>query len=120
MFNPQFSFYLNCPTLGATKTISVSLSVVYYFAFRNPRFGGSASISKFEDLGDRSVATLPLDEDDEMLDGVAAVPDLPGDMDTEERLEAVRAAEKAARDEAAHKKRTIVVARPRVRDPKNV
>lgn len=83
MFCPSFEYFLNCPTLGATKAVDISLSVTYYFAFRNPRFGGSASSAKVVDLGARAF-TLP-DEDDGDMDGPAAAPPLPddeeGDMD---------------------------------------
>ena len=55
MFCPSFSFYLNCPSKGATTSVNVSMSVVYYFAFRNPRFGGSGS-AKSIDLGPRAAS----------------------------------------------------------------
>lgn len=81
MFCPAFFAFFNCPSLGATKTISVSVSITYYFAFRNPRYGGSGGSAKMIDLGARSVS-FP-DEDDGDMDG--AVPPLPdddeGDMD---------------------------------------
>lgn len=83
MFCPSFEFFLNCPTLALNKSIDVSLSVTYYFAFRNPRFGGSAGASKLVDLGGRPVA-LPDDEEGDMDDGAAAAAPLPddeGDMD---------------------------------------
>lgn len=55
MFCPGLFWFLNCPSLGAGKNITVSVSVTYYFAFRNPRFGGASSSAKLENLGPRSV-----------------------------------------------------------------
>lgn len=55
MFCPSLFFFLNCPSLGATKEISMSTSITYYFAFRNPRFGGAGTSAKIESLGPRSV-----------------------------------------------------------------
>lgn len=46
MFCPAFFCFFNCPSKGATTTVSISYSIVYYFAFRNPRYGGSSSGSK--------------------------------------------------------------------------
>lgn len=54
MFCPTFFFFFNSPSLGATVNINYSVSVTYYFAFRNPRFGGSGE-SKMIELGPRSV-----------------------------------------------------------------
>lgn len=81
MFCPSFEYFLNCPTLGATKSVDLSLSITYYFAFRNPRFGGSAGSAKLVDLGGRSVSFPDDDEGD--MDGPAAavLPDDEGDMD---------------------------------------
>lgn len=70
-FMPTFYCFLNSPSLGATKSVSVSMSVTYYFAFRNPRYGGSASSAKIEDLGARSVS-FPDGDDDGMDDDVFA------------------------------------------------
>lgn len=79
MFCPAFFFFLNCPSLGAAKSVSVSMSVTYYFAFRNPRYGGGSS-AKLIDLGPRAVD--PDDDagdmDDEGGDLAAAATD---DMD---------------------------------------
>lgn len=81
MFCPQFAFFLCCPSLGQTKSIGVSISIVYYFAFRNPRFGGSASSSKFVDTGIRAGYSIGDADDDEgnMDDGAAAAAALPDD-----------------------------------------
>lgn len=54
MFCPAFFYFFNCPSLGANKNIDLAISITYYFAFRNPRFGGSGS-AKMTNLGARSV-----------------------------------------------------------------
>lgn len=83
MFHPSFEYFLTCPSLGVTKEIELSLSVTYYFAFRNPRYGGSAGSAKLVDLGGRPVSHPDDDEGD--MDAAAAAPPLPdddeGDMD---------------------------------------
>lgn len=84
MFCPQFAFFLNCPSKGVTSSIGVAVSVVYYFAFRKPRFGGSASSSKLVDSGVRAGYEIG-DADDDLGNIDAAVAALPdddaGDMD---------------------------------------
>lgn len=72
MFCPSFFTFLNCPSLGATKTVSVSMSVTYYFSFRNPRFGGGAN-AKLTDLGERVMSSGDGgDGDGDMDDGAAS------------------------------------------------
>nr|QWB14902.1 capsid protein [Cressdnaviricota sp.] len=39
MFCPSFQWFFNCPTLGEQKDVGISVSITYYFAFRNPRYG---------------------------------------------------------------------------------
>lgn len=79
MFHPGFYIFLNCPSLGATKAISMSVNVTYYFAFRNPRYGGAAGgNAKFVDLGPRP--TLDDDDGDEMDDDKGDL-GAPGDLD---------------------------------------
>lgn len=73
MFCPAFFAFFNCPSLGATKAVSVSVSITYYFAFRNPRYGGSGA-AKLVDLGARSVS-FPDDDDGDMDDAIPPLPD---------------------------------------------
>lgn len=54
-FCPSFMFTCLSPSLGAAHNITISVSYTYYLAFRNPKFGGSNSGSKVENLGPRSV-----------------------------------------------------------------
>ena len=77
MFCPSFAFFLNCPSLGAAKQISVSMSIVYYIAFRNPRYGGSSS-AKMIDLGSRPLAP---DDDGDMDDDDAPPRAAPQDLE---------------------------------------
>lgn len=42
-FAPAFFFSFCAPTLAAATTLDLQVSVVYYFSFRNPKYGGSAS-----------------------------------------------------------------------------
>lgn len=83
MFCPQFCFFLNCPSKGVTSSIGLAASIVYYFAFRNPRFGGSSGSAKLVDSGVRAGYEIG-DADDDLgnIDAaVAALPDADGDMD---------------------------------------
>lgn len=68
MFCPSFFFYLNCPSKGATTSVSLSISVTYYFAFRNPRYGGAGD-AKMMNLGPRPFDNLDGDGGDDMDDG---------------------------------------------------
>lgn len=80
MFCPSFFTFLNCPSLGSTKSVSVSMSVTYYFSFRNPRFGGGGN-AKLTDLGERVMSSMN-NNDDDMDDGDGALlPDAPPDID---------------------------------------
>lgn len=68
MFCPSFQFFMNCPSKGETTSVSVSINVTYYFAFRNPRFGGTGdSRIAVSDVGAKRV--LPADDDDGDIDG---------------------------------------------------
>lgn len=70
-FCPAFFWFFNSPSLGAVHSINYSVSVTYYVAFRNPKFGGSSSS---KDLPARSVtfADEPVDDGD-MDDGAPLV-----------------------------------------------
>lgn len=54
-FCPSFFFCFGSPSLDddhqAPATVAYQLSIVYYFAFRNPKFGASAGSSKIISLG---------------------------------------------------------------------
>lgn len=116
-FCPAFEFFLTCPTLGATKTINVSISIVYYFAFRNPRFGTSgADPNRMIDLGPRSVvpdASGDLDEDDPLVEAAKGPDDEEDDLivhdettrapTTGERVREARRVRLAHRDPIIHK-----------------
>lgn len=84
-FCPGFFFFFNCPSKAAVTSISYSLSITYYVAFRNPRYGGSSSN---RDLPSRSVTFAedgapPADDGD--MDPVIAAAD-----DALARIEAFR------------------------------
>lgn len=85
-FCPGFFFFFNCPSKAAVTAISYSLSITYYVAFRNPRYGGSAST---RDLPARSVTfaddAAPPADDGDMEDPVIAAAD-----DVLARIEAFR------------------------------
>ena len=128
MFCPCLYFFLNCPSLGTAKSVGVSISTTYYFAFRNPRFGGSGSSAKLVDMGARPVSD-PDEEDGDMEDGpslrAASVEDrviddvmaLPDASDSTARRAAAvqerRNAQRNASRNAARRGAPIVV------DPKN-
>lgn len=61
-FCPAFFWFFNSPSLGAVHSINYSISVTYYVAFRNPKFGGSASS---KDLPERLI-TIPEGDEDAM------------------------------------------------------
>lgn len=50
-FIPSMAMCFQAPTLGASVQVKVNVSTVYYFAFRNPKFGGGASNRGVIDLG---------------------------------------------------------------------
>lgn len=85
-FCPAFFFFFNCPSKAAVTSISYSMSITYYVAFRNPRYGGSASN---RDLAVRSVTfaddAAPPADDGDMEDPVIAAAD-----DALARIEAFR------------------------------
>ena len=62
-FCPAFFFCFGSPSLAAPgTTVGYSVSVTYYVAFRNPKYGGSASS---KDLPARSVTFAGDDDDDD-------------------------------------------------------
>ena len=68
-FCPSCAFCFVSPSLAADHQIDISVSVTYYFAFRNPKYGGGGSRAITDDLGGRAVSRLPdgdgdLDADD--------------------------------------------------------
>lgn len=69
-FCPAFFFCFGSPSLAADTQVNYTVSVTYYVAFRNPKYGGSASS---KDLPARSVTFAGDDDDadegDDMLDG---------------------------------------------------
>ena len=83
MFHPGLWFYFNCPSLGQNKQVNVSVSVTYYMAFRNPKYGGAANAdARLVDLGPRTLdAGGDVDGDGDMdvvmLDGHDADDDMP-------------------------------------------
>lgn len=90
MFCPSFQYFLNCPSLGATKAVDVSIGITYYFAFRNPRFGGASSSAKLQDLGERVVPRAVDDPGDADDPGLMAIDDLSLDDDIAADIESQR------------------------------
>ena len=94
-FAPAFFFSFCAPTLAAATTLDLQVSVVYYFSFRNPKYGGSAANSKFSseavDLQDLRGGAGDMDgadgdamvaDGDMQVDDSVAIPPLPeGDED---------------------------------------
>lgn len=64
-FVPDMAMCFQAPTLAAAVNVKVNVSTVFYFAFRNPKYGASAAASK--DLPER-MATIPDDYDLDMDD----------------------------------------------------
>lgn len=121
-FCPSLFFFFNSPSLGAAHNIGYSVSVTYYVAFRNPRYGGSSSS---KDLPTKSVTFSDVDGfdgdlGDEMVDpaAVALPPDVPGDFPEDSSLTpgavVARANTSARRAQSAYEKRTgrVVVIDP--------
>lgn len=54
-FCPAFFYYVEEPGLDNYVALNVSLDVIYYFKFRNPRYGGAASGSSKMDTMDAPV-----------------------------------------------------------------
>ena len=59
-FCPAFYFCFCSPSLAASTTVNYTISVTYYVAFRNPKYGGSSSA---KDLPTKDV-NIPDDDDD--------------------------------------------------------
>lgn len=135
-FVPSLFFCFGSPSLAdaqAPATVNYQISVVYYFAFRNPKYGASAGSSKMISLGgviDEEPRPAP---ETDAMDDVVVVPPLPdgpdpelqGDIDLEAQVERDAAAARAVRSarrrqETAHAARTSFDPRPTTRDPKNV
>lgn len=67
-FIPTMGVCLQSPTLAEAVNVKVNVSTIFYFAFRNPKFGASASAAKIEDLGGVVRAGADLDDDIDMDD----------------------------------------------------
>lgn len=67
--NPNFfspAMFLGMSQTGSTaQNINIQVDVMYYFGFRNPKFGAAASFSKGVSFADPEFETLE-DEDDDM------------------------------------------------------
>lgn len=123
-FSPGLWIAMTSPTPPtATISVSVSVEVMFYFSFRNPKFGGSASGSnKLIDLGALRLMEEggDIDDDDAMDDD--GPPPAPADVDQAPvdpaaRQAAVRSLEAAVNrdkrmDAARNKRSTIVVPGP--------
>lgn len=55
-FSPAFFMAIATPTLEVGHEVNVACSVVYYMAFRNPKYGASASLATLDDLGSRAIS----------------------------------------------------------------
>ena len=83
-FHPAFLFLFAVPNAGAAqKTINYTLEIMYYFAFRNPKYGGSAKKSAVNAKGAAVARSVHFDDDMDDGDVAAAVPPLP-DQDQDE------------------------------------
>lgn len=82
-FAPSFFMTLASPSLAAAQspaTVALQFSVVYYMAFRNPKYGAGASASKLDDLG----ARVSIDDDDGDASGGGDMDDTPATAGTYE------------------------------------
>lgn len=50
-FCPAMFMCFQAPTLAAAVDVKVNISTVFYFAFRNPKYGAGASAARLESLG---------------------------------------------------------------------
>ena len=99
-FCPAFFLFFNSPSLGAVHNISYSVSVTYYVAFRNPKYGGTggskelpvkgASLSATDDLRSQVPAKMLFLYDF-----------LINDLERTPQYALARCLEKAAEEEAA-------------------
>lgn len=91
-FHPCFMFLFSVPNSGANqKTVNYTLEIMYYFAFRNPKYGGSAKKSAVNAKGAAVSRSVHFDDgDDAMDDGAGGVPPLPEqDQDELDALDGV-------------------------------
>lgn len=68
LFSPAFFLAVATPTLAAATEITISCSVVYYMAFRNPKFGASSGLPRIAELGARSGIALDGGDDNGDMD----------------------------------------------------
>lgn len=74
-FAPSMFINVAIPQATQSQTVNTSCEVMYYFAFRNPKYGASASSSKLT-LDAIDVQSRPsVDEGGDMDDGVPPLPD---------------------------------------------
>lgn len=66
-FCPSFFMFFNSPSLGAAHDINYTLSITYYVAFRNPKFGGSG-LSKDLPARPVTIPDTPVNIDDMIAD----------------------------------------------------
>ena len=94
-FSPAFYFCFGSPSLAASVSVNYTISVVYYMAFRNPKFGAGSSGTKLIDEGPRSVLSRGPDADGDVDDDMAVEQedlDDAGDMDDGPAVSAATAA----------------------------
>lgn len=91
-FAPALFFCFQSPTLGASRDVHVNLSVTYYMAFRNPKYGASATDSKLQDLGTRGTIEADGDLDEDAAAAILSDMQDDGDMQDDEPPPAARAA----------------------------
>lgn len=85
-FCPSFQYFFNCPTKAAVTAINYTLSITYYIAFRNPRYGGSSSN---RELTSKAVTFV---DDEAVVADLRAAPDGSGDVDMPDAEPAAAAA----------------------------
>lgn len=73
-FCPAFISALSIPNTTALTTVHTTLDIMYYFAFRNPKFGAASGASKLEvETLERAIPRPPADSGGDM--DVDALPD---------------------------------------------
>lgn len=75
-FHPCLYTMMSIPNVTAQTTVHTSFDVMYYFAFRNPKYGAAAGASKLEvETLERRIPPPPAEGGGDMDVDVAALPD---------------------------------------------
>ena len=105
-FCPAFYFAFCSPSLAASVTVNYTISVTYYVAFRNPKYGGTA---QSKDLPSKDVTfvddvddNLYMEDESTLLDAPAPGPARAAASDVEPLVDSTRGGKRRVVQRTAH------------------